>query len=130
MGGNLGGLPAKTYTNQAGNSFFSPFSKLNHLWTISLEKHKVLLCRKSLLNTEVVLKRKKSTWTHQTDPFLFDLCQVTLKKDLYVESVCRVKAAEPMPGFISKKSRAGQLLLTALSQQLNSFANFLTPRQA
>ena len=52
-------------------------------------------CAVSSLNREVVQKWKKSTWSDQTDPFLFDLCQVTLKKSLYAGSHCRVKAAEP-----------------------------------
>lgn len=75
-----------------------------------MEKHEVLARRKSvmsLLNTEVILKRKKSTCTHQTDPFLFDLCQVTLKKNLYVESGCKMKAAEPMPRLHMREKSSG-----------------------
>lgn len=50
--------------------------------TVALAKVKASLLTKSavsLLNRSC-LKRKKSTWAQQTDPFLFAFCQVTVKK--------------------------------------------------
>lgn len=77
----------------------------------------------SILNGEQ--KKKKTTWTHQTGPFLFDHCQVTKKKRAFMlGQSAEWRLQRRRHGFIWKTSWVGRLLLSPIEHTAEHLANF------